>query len=104
MPKYIDVESLGIKKANPEIFENKAYADGWNAAIDIIVSAPTADVEEIRHGEWIYEGHHEMMGHVFQCSVCGRWMFTNSPEHVVGDYPYCHCGVKMESVKGFPRD
>lgn len=104
MSKYVDVESLGIKKANPEIFKNKAYADGWNSAIDIILSASVADVEEIRHGKWIYKGHHEMMGHVFHCSACERWMFANSTHRVVEKYPYCHCGAKMESVEGLEED
>ena len=96
MAKYIDIESLGIGRANSEVFENRAYADGWNAAIDIVLSAPTADVEEIRHARWIYKGHHEMMGHAFECSVCGRWRFANSIEHVIEEYPYCHCGAKMD--------
>ena len=101
MPRYIDVESLGIGRANSEVFENRAYADGWNAAIDIITSAPTADVQEVKRGKWIYRGHHEMMGHAFECSVCERWMFTVFPKHVIGEYPYCHCGAKMEDTQGF---
>lgn len=47
MARYIDADALGIGKANREIFENKSYADGWNAAIDIISSAPTADLAEV---------------------------------------------------------
>lgn len=47
MSRYIDAAALGIGKANRDVFENKAYADGWNAAIDIIASAPTADVAEV---------------------------------------------------------
>ena len=104
MPRYIDVESLGIGRANSEVFENRAYADGWNAAIDIITSAPTADVREVKRGHWIYKGHNDMMGYVFQCSVCWRWRFANSPENVIEAYPYCHCGAKMESVEGLEED
>lgn len=98
MPRYIDVESLGIGRANSKVFENMAYADGWNAAIDIITSAPTADVQEVKRGYWIYKGHNDMMGYVFQCSVCGRWRFANSSENVIEEYPYCHCGAKMEDT------
>ena len=46
MSRYIDADALGIGKANRDVFDNKAYADGWNAAIDIIESSPTADVVE----------------------------------------------------------
>lgn len=47
MSRYIDADALGIGKANRDVFENKAYAYGWNAAIGIIESAPTADVTEV---------------------------------------------------------
>ena len=46
MSRYIDKDALGIGRANPEVFENKAYADGWNSAVDIILSAPAIDAEE----------------------------------------------------------
>ena len=44
MSRYINIDSLGIGKANPDVFENKAYADGWNSAIDII--------EKSAHRRW----------------------------------------------------
>lgn len=74
--------------------------DGWNSAIDVILSAPTVDAEEVRHAKWIYKGYHDMMGHVFHCSVCERRMFANSTECVVEKYPYCHCGAKIDKVEG----
>ena len=47
MAEYIDKQALGIGKCNPEIFDDKGYANGWNAAIDIIQSAPAADVRPV---------------------------------------------------------
>lgn len=104
MPRYIDAD-----KINAELMDEyhgmisdesmKIYK-----IMQMLDNAPTADVEEVRHGKWIYCGHHEMMGYVFKCSVCERWMFAHSPNHVVGAYPYCHCGAKMESVEGLEED
>lgn len=101
MPKYIDAD-----KINAELMDEyhgmisdesmKIYK-----IMQMLDNAPTADVEEVRRGKWIYMGHHETMGHAFECSVCERWMFTNFPKHVIEEYPYCHCGTKMESVKGW---
>ena len=51
---------------------------------------------EVKHGKWIYCGHHDFHGHVFECSVCGRYLFANSKEDVCDEYPYCHCGAKMD--------
>lgn len=71
---------------------------------EMIDSQQTADVQEVRHGRWIYCGHHEFHGHVFECSVCGRYLFANSKEDVYWEYPYCHCGAKMESVEGLEEN
>lgn len=77
------------------------FLDGIMQAID---ETPTADVQEVKHAKWIYCGHHEFHGHVFECSVCGRYLFANSKEDVYWEYPYCHCGAKMESVEGLEED
>lgn len=47
MAEYIDREQLGIGYADRKVFENKGYADGWNAAIDIITKATVANVAEV---------------------------------------------------------
>lgn len=103
MFNYYDCINLNTRKNNykGETLMNYEVADMIEDCID---NAPTADVEEVRHAKWIYKGHHEMMGHVFECSVCGRWRFANSTEHVIEEYPYCHCGAKMESVEGLEDD
>lgn len=98
MSNYIDRNIL-LEELNETQIEGDEYYKGLGRAKRIVCDQPTADVEEIRHAKWIYKGHHEMMGHAFQCSVCERWMFANSTKHVIGEYPYCHCGAKMESVE-----
>ena len=95
MPRYIDAEKLCELAIN--------NIDGTVDANDIM-RFPTADVQEVRHGKWIYCGHHEFHGHVFECSVCGRYLFANSKEDVYWEYPYCHCGAKMESVEGLEEN
>lgn len=112
MPKYIDANAFMkiLTTATDGTRIPDVDCDNFPRTVSVqelkrlIYRMPPADVEEVRHGKWIYEGHHEMMGHAFQCSVCTRWMFTNSPEYVVEEYPYCHCGAKMETVKGLEED
>ena len=101
MANYIDRDlaiEMITKDAPDLVYYNK------EEAIDCLECVPTADVEEVRHGKWIYKGHIDMMGYVFQCSVCWRWMFANSIKNIIGEYPYCHCGAKMESVEGLEED
>ena len=55
MTKYIDFTALGIGKCNPDVFTDKSYANGWNAAIDILANAPAADVVDVaRCNDCIY--------------------------------------------------
>lgn len=42
--KYIDMQALGIGRANPDIFLDKAYAAGWNAVVELLNDAPAANV------------------------------------------------------------
>ena len=106
MAKYINfdiaVRKLGtwyndLAEANGN---DDDFVKGYGEAMDDLADVPAADVEEVRHGKWVYKGHHPVMSHVLQCSVCKRWMFTNSLEYVVEDYPYCHCGAKIHNVEG----
>lgn len=106
MAKYINfdiaVRKLGtwyndLAEANGS---DDDFVKGYGEAMDDLADVPAADVQEVKHAKWIYKGHHEMMGHAFQCSVCERWMFTVFPKHVAEEYPYCHCGAKLDGVEG----
>lgn len=54
-----------------------------------VLHTPAADVEEVRHGEWI-PYFNEYKGYVtsYNCSLCNR--------RVTDKEPYCHCGAKMD--------
>ena len=62
-----------------------------------------ADVEEVKHGEWVQNPFCKpittdfVVDHcrVYYCSECGRHIEDESSrpyEH----FPYCHCGAKMD--------
>lgn len=100
MAEYIEREALGIGKCNPDVFENKAYADGWNSAIEIIENAPAADAAPVRHGKWNKsKGNEELTAHGFVhpdkyiCSCC-NWSCCCE---IKFDFKYCpNCGAKMD--------
>lgn len=68
MNKYIDINGLGIGRADPKIFNNPEYANGWNSAID---------VKEVKHGQWNIVLDESILEHynndvdIFACSICG---------------------------------
>ena len=97
MSDYIDRAALGIGLCNRDIFENKGYADGWNAAVKILKEAPAADVQEIKHGEWMKDDSDGCY-----CSVC-KWYADYDYDYVTNnglgndDFNYCsHSGAKMD--------
>lgn len=102
MSDYIDRAALGIDFCRWNVFENKSYVDGWNAAIKILKEAPAVDVQEIKHGKWIET--QEPLGwcdvDCAECSVCHEsWIIDEDSS--IDDYEcmwhYCpNCGAKME--------
>lgn len=94
MSDYIDRAALGIGSCNRDVFENKSYADGWNAAVKILKEAPAADVRKVKRGEWklCYEDWRRQIAGD-ECSACGFQHYGTCISH----YHYCpNCGAKME--------
>lgn len=85
--RYIDAD-----KMREEWLENgeNEYVYDTNSVLDSIDEQPTADVVEVKRGEWV--SHHPDGSAI--CSVCGRkqkdvWDFDNWQN-------YCgHCGADM---------
>ena len=66
--------------------------------ISIIDNAPTADVVEVRHGEWLpdyeifvnepFDTYADRIQTGWKCSLCGKVECEKEP--------YCNCGAKMD--------
>lgn len=99
MSRYIDadklVERLKFKRDTDNIDRNK-YA-GLECAIAQCNKAPTADVVEVRHGEWLHAG---MFDDMAKCSVCGLIDHSLNEVYSRGTYNYCpNCGAKMDGER-----
>lgn len=99
MSRYIDADKLGIGRANPDVFENKDYADGWNSAISIIEKADVEDVVEKKYGTWdspywykIPRIFHERLCVI--CSACKKKVFMFDDELTYTFGP--HCGARNQ--------
>lgn len=66
-----------------------------------IISTPAADVAPVVHGRWKLLRKGDWTS-VFVCSVCGRREKIaesesyNSQLKMPREYPYCHCGARMD--------
>lgn len=96
MNRYIDVDKLGIGRANPDAFENKDYVDGWNSAISILEKADVEDVVEIRQGKWKIEEYKNYLNVV--CSNCNKEFYVyKQGQYRIDRSNYCpNCGAKMD--------
>lgn len=100
MSRYIDADILlaQVIKKKPETAKVR-WTEGFNDAImrvrSMIVTAPTADVVEVRHGEWLDTGDRELdtIYSGYKCSVCGFIICGHSGK-------YCsECGAKMDGER-----
>ena len=62
---------------------------------DVLEDVEPADVEPVRHGTWLPIVSYN---NTYKCSECGRLLvdITDGLKMVAKNYPYCHCGVKMD--------
>ena len=85
--EYIEREAL-IRDAR----QNKAIGLCMDDIVDVqrlIYDQPTADVAEVRHGEWEFHDTDENDMVIVKCSACGRKQYGGSN--------YCpNCGAKMD--------
>lgn len=84
MSRYIDAE-----------LADKLLTEGYS-----IDEVPTANVEEVRHGEWISQpSMDDRYSRYYICSVCGRLEQVSHAYDIKTFSPYCHCGAKMDREK-----
>lgn len=105
MPRYIDADLMiaDIQKslcANCSIHCNPTKVK--NSACEIaeclrrINDAPTADVQEVKHGRWILDKE----GTELVCSVCGGFAPLNYFKYHRVRSEYCpNCGARIDCKK-----
>ena len=102
MAEYIEREALidefdrlGL---GDHSFVERVFSDGVRT---IIAGIPAADVAPVVRGRWKLLRKGDWTS-VFVCSVCGRREKIaesesyNSQLKMLREYPYCHCGARMD--------
>lgn len=108
--KTIDAirEYADRKFCNGEI----TLVNGILKAIGVINEMSAADVAEVKHGEWILKSKINKMADdvdeefYVECPFCHRTEYVpfefeeeKMLEYARTEYPYCHCGAKMDGGK-----
>ena len=96
---YIKLEDALNLLSKNSITKKITLADGVSI-YDSIAHIPTADVVEVKHGEWrettqfVISDDPDDDGYwrtIYICSECERTALNKEP--------YCHCGAKMDGGK-----
>ena len=101
MPRYIDAEGLNLY--DDLFMKGKNDSGVWVRYKDVerlIRNAPTADVEEVRHGEWEDDADDPLWGnHIVKkhCSECGYTPKFDRETQLFDLTKRCpECGAKMD--------
>ncbi len=105
MAEYIEREAI-LKKnmyGNTKPITHRTYAE------ELIKSMPNADVVEVKHGEWLLKSNiYKMLDDVdeefyVECPFCHKTEYVpfeleeeKMLKYAKAEYPYCHCGAKMD--------
>ena len=110
MAIYKDVEPLEVVAYKGG---NKDFDNGVQFILEKLDALPTADVVEVKHGEWELKSEiHHFFDDVdeefyVECSLCKRTFYVpfeleeeKMLEYARKNYPYCNCGAKMDGRSG----
>ena len=96
---YEMLNDLGGCGAEPE-----SWADGWDKAIDTAIEEldklPAADVQEVKHGEWVRVSDGDQYEGCYFCSECKEEYFNPSDDENMLPNFCPNCGAKMDGKDG----
>lgn len=90
MARYIDADKLIAEY-------DRVHIGPPGGARKLMEEAPTADVVEVKHGEWIHTDNANRWTGKDECSECTYHTWDRED---LSHYNYCpHCGAKMDGGK-----
>ena len=96
MAEYIEREAA-LKKMCESCCEYDSYnTDCWCAERNAVLKIPAADVVEVVHGRWEFDGSD--FADIWKCTACGvDWFFEYDPRSAETRVNYCpECGARMD--------
>lgn len=63
--------------------------------VALIADTPAADVAPVVHATWVLTSDFGP-SEFYHCSRCGREEVRFGKSSIYQQYPYCHCGAKMD--------
>ena len=98
--EYIEREAV-LKVLHHRIpineYDKSLFCDGGNVCLSLleefVEQLPTADVAEVKHGEWERKFDEQGIDRGYKCSACRNYVYQMTYE----PYVFCpHCGARMD--------
>lgn len=100
-PHYVDINKITLRLPTYSDSDGDAYV-AISDVRRILIEAPAEDVEAVRHGKWVkLKRDWPLYSNTYECSRCGRTITVGDGYKkfaLLKQYPYCHCGAKMDEV------
>lgn len=92
-----DVLRTSIEKDRDASDMPKMWYEGIAYAINHIIHAPTADVQEVKHGRWVKQFDENCWW--TECSECGNYPLKSAyGDEQLSDFcPYCGADMRKET-------
>lgn len=90
---YAEKKYVEVNEAVKTIL-NASPTRVWDA-LQVLAEMKGADVTPTIHGHWIHKFQYANHDHCYICSVCGKSERVPYKGYEK-NFPYCHCGAKME--------
>ena len=110
MDEYIPRKAVLAKQHIIHVRSDNGEIDYKHRCIDPgdVVAIPAADVAPVRHGLWVPCRIGELTS-TYKCSVCERRVCVSGEEQaheakLQKEYPYCHCGARMDGGQNEKAD
>lgn len=99
MAEYIEREEVLKLLGRNSITKHITFADDVSI-YDTIKNLPAADVVKVKYGEWKQSPY---CRRIYYCSICGRHI-EDCTSNYKENFPYCHCGAKMDAERRIDND
>lgn len=99
MAEYIEKDALvRMLRAKAEMGRLSEYSVCFDNVAKMIELLPAADVEEVKHGKWIWKQLDNFRKYEDTCSNCGWIGIENYDSYNdPSDFNYCpNCGARMD--------
>ena len=98
--KYLGDARIMNQNNEKVLSEIDGYEKAMKTVHELILDNDLIEnIQPVKHGQWVHDGSgYDRRDNWYHCSECNRALNLICGEKLE-DYPYCHCGARMDNDK-----